>query len=100
MKGGGHERGRKTRTDRTRAQDLRSRGPACGQANRLFQFLDLVVLHCPADYLRKVSRRHVQIRGGGGGGRESRSVRRCAADGERRSAGEGSRENERRGRDG
>src|SRR3977135_3482099 len=86
MKGGGHERSRKTRTVRTRAEDLRSRGAAYGQANRLFQFLDLAVLHCPPDCLRRVSRRHVQIRGGRG--RESRSGRRGAAGGERRSAGE------------
>src|SRR5437868_1937659 len=64
MKGGGHERSRKTRTVRTTAEDLRSRGAACGQAIRLFQFLDLVVLHCPADCLRRVSRRHVQSGGG------------------------------------
>src|SRR3981189_2821262 len=70
MKGGGHERSRKTRTRRTKAEDLRSRGAACGQEIRLFQFLDLVVLHCPADCLRRVSRRHVQIPGGRGGGRE------------------------------
>src|SRR3981189_1518669 len=88
MKGGGHERSRKTRTVRTRAEDLRSRGAACGQAIRLFQFLDLVVLHCPADCLRRVSRRHVQIRGGRGGGRENRSGGRRAAGGERPSAGE------------
>src|SRR5882757_3613186 len=83
MKGGGHERSRKTRTVRTTAEDLRSRGAACGQAIRLFQFLDLVVLHCPADCLRRVSRRHVQIRGGSGGGRENRSARRHTTGGER-----------------
>src|SRR5712672_2254187 len=88
MKGGGHERSRKTRTVRTKAEDLRSRGAACGQEIRLFQFLDLAVLHCPANRLRRVSRRHVQTCGGRGGGRESRAGRPGATGGERRSAGE------------
>src|SRR5437660_12603594 len=82
MKGGGHERNRKTRTVRTRAEDLRSWGAACGQANRLFQFLDLAVLHCPADCQRRVSRCHLKIRGGRGGGRESCAGRRGTAGGE------------------
>ena len=38
-----------------------------------FNFLTWAVLHCPADCVRRVSRRHIQIRGCRGAGRESRS---------------------------
>src|ERR1700716_3216017 len=95
MKGGGHARSRKTRTVRTRAEDLRSRSAACGQASQLFQFFDLAVLHCPSDCLRRVSRRRVQIRGGRGV-REKRSGRRRAAGDERPSAGGGCFETDRK----
>src|SRR5205085_10435891 len=100
MKGGGHERNRKTRTVRTTAEDLRSWGAACGQANRLFQFLDLVVLHCPPDCLRRVSRSHAQIGGGRRGGRECRAGRRGAAGGKRPSTDARPLESTRTGSDG